>query len=168
MRAPGYTADWGAHAMRASPGEAVYSAARSGDGVALARLLREKPGVVDWRHPRNGAQTALYTAAKYGRQTCVALLLENGANATLASDGLCPIHVACLEGKSGVVEALLRVDASLANLPTQDDVHMTPLYVAAMEGRTSVVQVLLKFGALPNLTDTHGYACTLHRCDARR
>jgi hypothetical protein len=87
-----------------SAGELAFSFARAGDGVRLTQLIAQHGnGVVNWRHPRNRQQTPLWTAAKYGRRVCVTVLLANGADIKLASDGLNAFHIAVMEGKTAVV-----------------------------------------------------------------
>jgi hypothetical protein len=44
----------------------------------------------------------ILSAAKYGRIQAVTTLLALGANPTISSNGMAPIHIACNEGKTGV------------------------------------------------------------------
>lgn len=118
--------------------------------------------------------TPLYLACKLGDPVIVAILLKSGANV----DGKCqkrqrPIHVASEEGHLACVELLLKYDANLhlmdsnnntalnvavqhpdilkalllngAEIDTQNCAGKTPLHKACELGRTESVKLLLRF-----------------------
>jgi ankyrin repeat protein len=129
-----------------SVGERIYSYARNGD-IAGLNSFDQKALVenANWRHPRNYKQTPLYTACKYGKLTAVNLLLKHGADPQLCDEfGVSSFDVACIEGRTLVVQALLAVKSSLALSPSS-------VVLACQEGRCSILKLLFACGASPEL-----------------
>ena len=104
---------------------------------------------------------ALYLAALNDRVETVDLLVNAGADVAAQARGRenrTALHVACEEGSSGAVEALLRHGAGLF---TRDTGHRTPLHLAARKGDEMTVELLLAWGADPTFGSvTHGYKFT--------
>jgi ankyrin repeat protein len=131
--------------MKPSVGERIYSYARSGDVVGLQTMANDFPEHVNWRHPRNYKQTALWSASKYGRVAAVTFLLKHGADPLLCDEsGMSCVEIACIEGKVMVLQELVASNARLALAPRA-------LFFAAQEGRTGVVKILLQHGASPDV-----------------
>lgn len=69
------------------------------------------------------------------------------------ANGLTPLHVAALGGRSDIVHLLLRYKAD----PNQKNSSgMTPLHAAAMAGHVETARLLLLHGARPNDQDQRG------------
>lgn len=102
-------------------------------------LLSEK--VVDVEKIYGYIRTPLYLASEFGQETCVQLLLENGAffDENSAARAL---SIAAENGHEAVVRLLLERGADM----NSKDRHRTPLHSAAMEGHHDVVRTLLERG----------------------
>lgn len=75
--------------------------------------------------------------------------------------GFSPLHWACREGRSAVVEMLIMRGARINVMNRGDD---TPLHLAASHGHRDIVQKLLQYKADINAVNEHGnvplhYAC---------
>jgi ankyrin repeat protein len=106
------------------------------------------------------SRTVLYYVCSCGKVEFARLLLscnDIDANKT-NNDGEGPLHIACENGYSLVVEQLLlNVDDIDVNLVLLFD-RLTPLHVAASIGRTDVVtRFLACTQADPTFVDAHGY-----------
>jgi ankyrin repeat protein len=96
------------------PAAKLVTAAAEGDGAAVARLLAagaDPNALVAGRTPSGKAvhRSALFAAARYGRLEAARLLLEAGADPSLADgDGATPLMVAASYGQLEVLRLLLR------------------------------------------------------------
>ncbi len=68
-------------------------------------------------------------------------------------DGQTPLHIAAIQGQTGVVEYLIDRGASTK---AKDISGSTPLHEAVRYGRTDIVKLLLKANANPNAQDSLG------------
>jgi ankyrin repeat protein len=76
-------------------------------------------------------QAALYIASRNGHPKVVKLLLDNGANVTIAvKDSFMPLHAASFNGHLAVVKLLLE---NKAYVRVNKDVW-APLYAASQQG----------------------------------
>jgi len=140
-----------------APAPDLYRAAKAGDLQAIAGLLLQPGCNIDQRCE---GETALLVAAAEGHAGAVALLLDAGADATLANEcadsttcaGWFAILSAAQSENSAETVALL-----LARRP--DDLHArthlgnTAIHVAAFNGRLSATKLLVARGA-----DVHAHA----------
>ncbi|PNP61156.1 hypothetical protein FNYG_14113 [Fusarium nygamai] len=92
---------------------------------------------------------ALFSAAEFGSEAAVRILLENGATHTCTTSELewTPLHVAACEGNSEAVEQLLDHDADLERTDDQD---ATPLMLACLGEYPHTAQALLSRGSDPD------------------
>lgn len=105
----------------------LWSAARSGNLAELSRLLKNGTDV----NARQGGRgsTVLNTAVVYGQLKVAQLLIENGADVTLANgDGNTALHIASFFTYRELVELLLKNGASLK---AKNKSGETPLDVVA-------------------------------------
>lgn len=68
------------------------------------------------------------------------------------TDGLAPIHYACLAGKEPIIRVLL---SSKANPNNQTNKGWTPLHYICANNQTELALLLLTHGANPEITDAH-------------
>ena len=88
-----------------------FDAAFRGDRAALSRWLASHAGEVNATFHAERQTTLLYTAARFGREECVTLLLEKGADPAVANrsdDASTPLHGAAYGGHAAIVTALRR------------------------------------------------------------
>lgn len=119
--------------------------------AAMARALLDHEAAVD-RTTRIGAYTPLHLAARSGSGEVVAMLLDAGADPSVATTevgGARPLHFAAEAGSVEAIRALLTAGADPD--ATETAWGQTPLMFAASAGRTDAVQALLDAGADPEI-----------------
>lgn len=115
------------------------------EDLDMARLLLDAGGDVEAK-TRLGDMTPLFMASKNGYAPMIALLIEAGADPTLATTtGTTPVMVAAASGSADAVTVLLDHGAD----PDATDVNQgqTALMFAAAPGRVEVIRVLTARGA---------------------
>uniref|UniRef100_A0A8C5UQN7 Scaffold protein ILK n=1 Tax=Microcebus murinus TaxID=30608 RepID=A0A8C5UQN7_MICMU len=110
----------------------------------------------------------IFTQCREGNAVAVRLWLDNTENDLNQGDdhGFSPLHWACREGRSAVVEMLIMRGARINVMNRGDD---TPLHLAASHGHRDIVCILFSLLQFPDTTDInavneHGnvplhYAC---------
>ncbi|XP_050780491.1 integrin-linked protein kinase isoform X1 [Gopherus flavomarginatus] len=105
----------------------------------------------------------IFTQCREGNAVAVRLWLDNTENDLNQGDdhGFSPLHWACREGRSTVVDMLIMRGARINVMNRGDD---TPLHLAASHGHRDIVQKLIQFKADINAVNEHGntplhYAC---------
>ncbi|KAL7982874.1 hypothetical protein Chor_013480 [Crotalus horridus] len=105
----------------------------------------------------------IFTQCREGNAVAVRLWLDNTENDLNQGDdhGFSPLHWACREGRSSVVDMLVMRGARINVMNRGDD---TPLHLAASHGHRDIVQKLIQFKADINAANEHGntplhYAC---------
>ncbi|XP_061845845.1 integrin-linked protein kinase isoform X2 [Colius striatus] len=105
----------------------------------------------------------IFTQCREGNAVAVRLWLDNTENDLNQGDdhGFSPLHWACREGRSNVVDMLIMRGARINVMNRGDD---TPLHLAASHGHRDIVQKLVQFKADINAVNEHGntplhYAC---------
>lgn len=162
-------------AARVGDLEAVKRLLDDGGDPAARNLLRLTPldmaaaeGFADTvrlllDHPKHqdDLNTALQSAAWYGKLDVAKLLLERGA----AADGKDPrwptnaLHLAAAIGDAKIAKLLIEHGASLSAM---DAYHETPLHLAAKAGHADVVRLLLASGADVQACTRVGNLTALH------
>ncbi|XP_064209256.1 integrin-linked protein kinase-like [Anguilla rostrata] len=105
----------------------------------------------------------IFTQCREGNAVAVRLWLDNTENDLNQGDdhGFSPLHWACREGRSGVVDMLIMRGARINVMNRGDD---TPLHLASSHGHRDIVAKLVQCKADPNASNEHGntplhYAC---------
>uniref|UniRef100_A0A674GF49 Scaffold protein ILK n=5 Tax=Neoaves TaxID=3078114 RepID=A0A674GF49_TAEGU len=113
--------------------------------------------------PPAAAMDDIFTQCREGNAVAVRLWLDNTENDLNQGDdhGFSPLHWACREGRSNVVDMLIMRGARINVMNRGDD---TPLHLAASHGHRDIVQKLMQFKADINAVNEHGntplhYAC---------
>jgi len=121
-----------------SPG-VLHAAIMAGDLAVVRGILTEHPEWIESKGYRGF--TVLHTAAFYGHERIVELLLQNGADPNARADNdITPLLNACAVGSQPIVELLVRHGA---NVNHQTKAGTSPLYVAAVGGYRHIVEFLL-------------------------
>uniref|UniRef100_A0A674NW18 Scaffold protein ILK n=1 Tax=Takifugu rubripes TaxID=31033 RepID=A0A674NW18_TAKRU len=109
------------------------------------------------------AMDDIFTQCREGNSVAVRLWLDNTENDLNLGDdhGFSPLHWACREGRSGVVDMLIMRGARINVMNRGDD---TPLHLAASHGHRDILAKLIQCKADPNTANEHGntplhYAC---------
>ncbi|KAL4608507.1 integrin-linked protein kinase [Arapaima gigas] len=105
----------------------------------------------------------IFTQCREGNAVAVRLWLDNTENDLNQGDdhGFSPLHWACREGRSAVVDMLIMRGARINTMNRGDD---TPLHLAASHGHSDIVAKLIQCKADTNAANEHGntplhYAC---------
>ncbi len=149
----GHWLDWGQwpRPLRALRPDDLPAAARAGAGVAVARLL-ELGFAVDTPDPQGA--TGLLHACGAGHQAVAVLLLDAGANPTLAArNGVTPLAAATGARRDSLVALLLERGVPVDQRLVGDT---TALMIAAALGHSELAERLLDAGADIHAVDTRG------------
>jgi ankyrin repeat protein len=131
-------------------GEMFVKAIRENNGSEALKLLKEKPILVNARD-LNG-RTALSTAIENRNDDWTIYLLQQGANADLASPtGDTPLMMASRIGYQEAAEWLISVGAKVNAANRKGE---TALIIAVQERRVPIVRMLVNAGADPDRTDS--------------
>uniref|UniRef100_A0A4W6DS78 Scaffold protein ILK n=1 Tax=Lates calcarifer TaxID=8187 RepID=A0A4W6DS78_LATCA len=105
----------------------------------------------------------IFTQCREGNAVAVRLWLDNTENDLNQGDdhGFSPLHWACREGRSSVVDMLIMRGARINVMNRGDD---TPLHLASSHGHRDIVGKLIQCKADTNAANEHGntplhYAC---------
>lgn len=132
----------------------VFEAAALGQAEALRALLVANPTLVNAFSP--DGFTPLGLAAFFGQLETTNALLDAGADSNLASRNamrVAPLHSAVAAQQLAIVEALLKHDANVNAVQTDD---FTPLLEAAQNGQVEMIELLLHYGAHLDARKTDG------------
>jgi ankyrin repeat protein len=115
--------------------------------VAVVRWLLDNGAAINEQDEHNGC-TALWFACHGDHPPVVRLLLERGANPTVASGKLTALMIASERGFLEVVRLLLgRPTATVNNTNNRNDDGWTALFGACFIGHAAVARALLESGA---------------------
>jgi ankyrin repeat protein len=158
----------------------ILQAVKSGDLARVGQLLDADPSLASARG-ENG-ESLILLATYYGRPEVTRLLLERGARPDIfeacaagqwvrvvelldrqpelvdavAPDGFTPLGLAAFFRHASIVRTLLERGAT-ADLPSQNQLHVTPLQSAAAARSMEIVELLLARGADPNSREGNGF-----------
>lgn len=125
----------------------IFEAAALGRVLVVREALDADPALANAVAP--DGFTPLGLAAFFSRLDVVTLLLDRGANPTMASRNamhVAPLHSAVAAQHLGIAAALLTHGAD-ANAVQADE--YTPLHEAAHNGHVEMIELLLRHGANP-------------------
>lgn len=127
-------------------------AAQYGRIDTCQRLLLNDDADVNRRHPTLGGGTALFQAALMGHLSIVLLLLEAGADPSVATDiGMTPLYLAAQFGHFECTRAL--VEAGADPCVARYDDGTTPVWMAARHGCPHALKALLEAGGIQCAND---------------
>jgi ankyrin repeat protein len=133
----------------------LMSAAEWGH-VGIAQLLLELQGGQGLDETDVTGGTALHWAARGGNAEVAAILLRNGAEASIRDEnGMTPLMIIAHEGQLGVLQILLQ-EVGEQGLRERDGEGYTALHLAALCDHEEMVQALLLAGADPTIKDNEG------------
>eukprot|EP01041_Mallomonas_annulata_P002291 gene2291-4457_t len=136
----------------------LFEYARYGDGTGLQQLIIYRPDIIN-AVDENGL-TLLSTATWYGHLPLVHMLLDYGADATIAdAAGVTSLLWSILKGRDDIAKLLILRGSSAINI--QDLNGYNPLILASREGRTEIVQLLLDHNANLNAQCKDGHTALL-------
>ena len=125
------------------PGNDLQQAAY--DGLTERTVTLLDSGLFDVNQGNPEGFTPLICAARKGHSNIVRIILERGANLSIANDcGFTALHVSSQHGHIVVVKILVEAGAPLEATTL---VGSTPLHQAAENGHGSVIKVLTEAGA---------------------
>ena len=158
---------------------ALHMASFNGRIDAVSALLETAVQDQDHRrfvsfldHRNRWDRTALFDACDQGYPDVVRMLLEYGADYTIANDnGVTPLHNVCWQGRRNAVVAILdfaskdqdRARATKMLLDRRNKWNKTPLMDACETGRPEITRLLLEQGADFRLDNGRG-STALHHC----
>jgi len=122
----------------------IFELVRIGDHKALSDRLNVDKSDINAKDPENGA-TALHLAAGFGRNECVNVLLDQGADINATDrEQWTPLHCAAAKGHQQIVGTLLDHGAELEAQMWDGG---NALHMAAKEGHLEIVKCLVEKGA---------------------
>ncbi|XP_067652079.1 putative ankyrin repeat protein RF_0381 [Haliotis asinina] len=122
----------------------LLSACREGDMEVVKFVLSQNIVDVDSRGPRK--KTPVMLAAQYGHKEVVKVLVENGADLSLAYDtGSNGLHLACSKGRLEVVKYI--ISQNIVDINCRGLGKKTAAMIAAGCGHKEVVELLVENGA---------------------
>ena len=135
----------------------LVEAVTDGDYKIAELLLRYKPNI-DIVHNNTNA---LIEAAYHGREDCLQLLLDHGAQPNLKnSNGDTALMMASQGGQTKCVEQLLLHEGIGVNL--QNNIERTALMLASEKGHVTIIEHLLKHDAKLEILDIRRCSALFH------
>jgi ankyrin repeat protein len=140
--------------LAAAPPLDVFEASMLGPVERLQAILTAEPGSLRAWSP--DGFTPLHLAAAFGPPPAVVVLLDAGADPSLAAQNITrstPLHAAVTAGRDDVVALLLGrgADANARQVG-----GFTPLHAASRQGNMALVEMLLAHGADPAAASDDG------------
>ncbi|KAM8894280.1 ankyrin repeat and SOCS box protein 7 isoform 5-T6 [Spinachia spinachia] len=124
----------------------IQAAVAAGDVCTVRRMLEQgySPKIRD----ANGWTLLHFSAAK-GKERCVRVFLEHGADPTVKDfiGGFTALHYAAMHGRARIARLMLELEFRSDIINAKSNDGWTPLHVAAHYGRDSFVRLLLEFRA---------------------
>nr|KAF6409022.1 ankyrin repeat and SOCS box containing 7 [Rousettus aegyptiacus] len=124
----------------------IQAAVAAGDVHTVRKMLEQ--GYSPNGRDANG-WTLLHFSAARGKERCVRVFLEHGADPTVKDliGGFTALHYAAMHGRARIARLMLESEyrGDIINAKSNDG--WTPLHVAAHYGRDSFVRLLLEFKA---------------------
>ena len=131
-------------------GEQFVKAIRDGNAGEAARLLGDKPNLINARDL--AGNTALVTAIENRDEQWTAHLLRQGADTNLQSgNGDTPLMAAARVGYVDAVDWLLQMGAKVDGANRRGE---TPLIIAVQQRQVPIVRALIAAGADPDRADS--------------
>lgn len=135
----------------------VLALAVKANFVVIVKLLVDAGVNLDYQDDQG--ETALHVAARFGHTECASILLEGSetqkANieAPENSFGWTPLHVACVDGRLGIVELLI---AAGADVDKADTSGWTAKEHASLRGHMKIAKALAEVANTSTSSDTDG------------
>lgn len=148
------------------PSDMLPWAARHGaeESLYLVNKLLDRGADVNSIDDFNGGESALHSAYREGKLSCVKVLLERGIDVNIRNrNGMVALHLAAKSGDDEVVKALI---TNKSDLNVQDARGSTPLIATVKRNKTSTALLLLQHGADVNFQDRRGMTA-LHWASAK-
>ncbi|XP_066052261.1 ankyrin repeat and SOCS box protein 7 isoform X1 [Chamaea fasciata] len=124
----------------------IQAAVAAGDVHTVRKMLEQ--GYSPNGRDANG-WTLLHFSAARGKERCVRVFLEHGADPTVKDliGGFTALHYAAMHGRARIARLMLESDYRSDIINAKSNDGWTPLHVAAHYGRDSFVRLLLEFKA---------------------
>ncbi|KAJ8127252.1 hypothetical protein O1611_g6385 [Lasiodiplodia mahajangana] len=130
-------------------GPAMVKAVEFGSAAVASILASASPAVLEYR-VGFWRMDSLHWAAIYNKTEALCALLDSGADIeSLDDQDATPLLLACLQGHTNIVRALLERGANPNHAATRGAKHRA-LHLAARRGSAAIVQMLLEAGASGN------------------
>ncbi|KFQ38428.1 Ankyrin repeat and SOCS box protein 7 [Mesitornis unicolor] len=124
----------------------IQAAVAAGDVHTVRKMLEQ--GYSPNGRDANG-WTLLHFSAARGKERCVRVFLEHGADPTVKDliGGFTALHYAAMHGRARIARLMLESEYRSDIINAKSNDGWTPLHVAAHYGRDSFVRLLLEFKA---------------------
>jgi len=133
------------------------AAVKKGDRETVEWMLAADPALVGAKD--DAGVSAVLLAHYYGKDDVAKVLIEHGADVTMASKpaGFTPLHSAVADDAGEATKDLVRMllDAG-ADPNARSATDGTPVHTAAFTGNIPVLQMLLAYGGDPAAADKKG------------
>lgn len=136
---------------------ALYFAAEGGHDIVVKELIR-RGALVNLTNSRG--ISPLYIASQSGYVHVVKALLEADVEVNQAVDGVTPLMIAAIRGKSDIIKLLAQ--SSRINLDQQNNLGETALMLCSVSRDVRCIESLMEKGAKIEMSDDKGYTPLIH------
>ncbi|KAL2820258.1 ankyrin repeat-containing domain protein [Aspergillus cavernicola] len=139
-------------------GNPVQAASRNGNIDALVFLMGHVYQSPMMQDPKKTGFTPLHSAVRLGNIKMVKVLLQNGADYSVATeDGNTPLHISALHGHTEIFKLLLDAGADAKSTNSHGS---TALHYGAFGRHVEICQLLLGVGADHTVADKKWFNCS--------